>query len=731
MALSSAGEGFVAAGLVDAVLRSYSQIFFSRSRAVGALLLAATFVAPRLGVYGLASVVLANLTARALGFAEEEVTEGLYGYNALLVGLGGAAVFQSNVTSGALLALAVLATVLMTAATRSFLGQTFGIPILTVPFLATFYLLMAAGPMAGVALVPSGMPLTLGTGVLPAFLEVSIRSLGSVFFAGDLVAGSLVMLALFVYSRTGWLLAMMGFGGAWLLGQVLFSGSDPLLTVVLGYNLALTAIAVGGVWFVPSRASFALAALSVAVAGAVTVGLLPVMAALGLPLLILPLNLVVPLVLYAMRQRTRDARPKAVDFVPGTPEQNLRFYQSRVARFGSHFAVRLHAPFLGRWVVTQGVDGEHTHQGPWRHALDFEVRDADGRAFRGDGSRVADYLCYRLPVLACADGTVARVVDTVPDNPVGVVDTKRNWGNLVIVYHDVGLYSAVCHLAPGTVNVVEGQYVRQGDVLGLCGSSGRSPTPHLHFQLQSSAAVGAPTRSLELHDVVGEALDDGRERLYGTVVPEVGATLRNLDMSAQRVDLPGLQQGEVLDLVHANGRQEGIRFEIDLLGRRMLRSTVSDAALFFDVSGGLFTVYDVTGDRRSGLHALGSALSRVPLEGSERVLWSDRLDLRPFVMWPGSWLLDLAAPFARPFGVEMTYRLRHDGDQVVVVGESARRRGGAAWLTTEAALGGPAGGIRCVSITVGGRTTTLKRTGAAPERPAGAPAALPSSGRAA
>ena len=30
-------------------------------------------------------------------------------------------------------------------------------------------------------------------------------------------------------------------------------------------------------------------------------------------------------------------------------------------------------------------------------------------------------------------------------------------------------------------------------MLGLCGSSGRSPRPHLHFHLQGTAALGAPT----------------------------------------------------------------------------------------------------------------------------------------------------------------------------------------------------------------------------------------------
>ena len=40
---------------------------------------------------------------------------------------------------------------------------------------------------------------------------------------------------------------------------------------------------------------------------------------------------------------------------------------------GQVFPVTL--PFLGTWKVTQGHNGELTHQGGWKHALDFEIVD--------------------------------------------------------------------------------------------------------------------------------------------------------------------------------------------------------------------------------------------------------------------------------------------------------------------------------------------------------------------
>src|SRR5581483_3751312 len=105
----------------------------------------------------------------------------------------------------------------------------------------------------------------------------------------------------------------------------------------------------------------------------------------ALPLLILPFNLTAFTVLFAMRQRTRDGSPKAVDFAPGTPEANLSYYRTRLARFGLQSAVRFRLPFYGRWTVTQGEGGAHTHKGEWRHALDFEVLGDDGSPHEGAG----------------------------------------------------------------------------------------------------------------------------------------------------------------------------------------------------------------------------------------------------------------------------------------------------------------------------------------------------------
>lgn len=75
------------------------------------------------------------------------------------------------------------------------------------------------------------------------------------------------------------------------------------------------------------------------------------------------------------------------------------------------------------------------------------------------------------PVAAPADGVV-----TLAPPPSFSLE-----GNLVIIDHGLGLTSSFLHLSSATVRV--GQRVRQGEVIGRVGATGRATGPHLHWSL--------------------------------------------------------------------------------------------------------------------------------------------------------------------------------------------------------------------------------------------------------
>jgi murein DD-endopeptidase MepM/ murein hydrolase activator NlpD len=82
---------------------------------------------------------------------------------------------------------------------------------------------------------------------------------------------------------------------------------------------------------------------------------------------------------------------------------------------------------------------------------------------------------------------VVEVVRDLPNvtpgnNPEGLTIAQIA-GNRVIIDMGSGYYAMYAHLTPGSVQLHVGDYVRQGQKLGLLGNTGNSTAPHLHFQV--------------------------------------------------------------------------------------------------------------------------------------------------------------------------------------------------------------------------------------------------------
>lgn len=59
-------------------------------------------------------------------------------------------------------------------------------------------------------------------------------------------------------------------------------------------------------------------------------------------------------------------------------------------------------------------------------------------------------------------------------------------GKTVLIDHGQGLISMFCHLSK--INVEKGQSIRQGEVLGLVGKTGRVTGAHLHWGMSLNNA---------------------------------------------------------------------------------------------------------------------------------------------------------------------------------------------------------------------------------------------------
>ncbi len=680
--------------LLDSILFGYSEIFFARHRLVGLIFLLATVVRP-LGtsshnlmhghwaaLCGLGSIVLANGLALRLKMHPDSVREGFMGYNALLVGLAIPSLFEPSPAMFFMLLISVVAVVFVTTGLRTTLGYHFNLPVLSVPFLLVIYSTIYSLPvMRTLELHESWLDFGTTIPFLPDFLSSYLQALGAVFFAPNDYSGGLILLGLLIFSRYAVFLTMVGFGGAWIMVNHVFNLPLQDLSLYIAFNFMLTTLALGGVWFVPQRSSLLLAVGGMLICAAVLAGTSGMMTELGLPVLILPFNVTMLLMLPALRQRTEDNEPKSVDFISGSPEANRDFYKTRLARFGTRFSQRIELPVRGTWTCTQGVDGDLTHKGPWRHGFDFEVADQDGNFHSNAGTSREDYFCWKLPVLACGAGKVVRIVDNVPDNDIGEINTLQNWGNLVMIEHAIGLYSVVCHLAKNSVKVTEGALVRSGDVVGFCGSSGRSPKPHLHVQLQATRRIGAPTIHGEFQDVV---LQQKQLELRTVLVPDEGQKIRRIDRQDEVAELFDFPLGRTLICdVSLNGKswREKIETEMDLYGNLRLVSSDQKAMLFFENRLSSFLVLDYQGPKQSALFAMACAMSRVPLEESSRLEFSDVLPSHNFLSGVRRLWGDLKSGNIGP-SVNIDYCFVRRGNDLIIRGQGEDSLGGQ--FTTQA-----------------------------------------------
>ncbi|MBF0323214.1 MAG: M23 family metallopeptidase, partial [Magnetococcales bacterium] len=194
----------------------------------------------------------------------------------------------------------------------------------------------------------------------------------------------------------------------------------------------------------------------------------------------------------------------------------------------SRHSVALRAPFLGRWHVYQGFQGAHTHQGPWRHALDFH-RLVHGQAYRGDGAALEDFYCFGEVVRSPAWGQVVAQRSDLPDLPPGEVDPVNCWGNYVLLAIGGDDHVLIGHLRQNSITVAWYEHVVPGQVIGQCGNSGRSPQPHIHLHVQTGHDLGSPTRPFHLSGVcIGRQflLDSTPTEGDQVTVPHVGAALK-------------------------------------------------------------------------------------------------------------------------------------------------------------------------------------------------------------
>jgi len=565
--------------LIDAltgIIRSYAQVFFSRSYFFAGILLLVSFFDIYAGIAGILSVIISNAFAVLLGFDKNKVKEGAYGFNNLMVGLGIGIYYQPGFEFYLVVFFISILTLFFTIGLEGVLGK-YGLPYLSVPFLFGIWMVIIASKgYSALAIGERGIynlndmyaigGLTMvrlyewfNNLNMPESLRIYFKSLSAIFFQYHMFAGILIAIGLLYYSRLAFLFSIIGFYAAFYFYNLIGADISELTYSYIGFNYILTSVAIGGFFIVPSRQSLLWVIILTPLVAITLSSTAYLFSFFGLSVFSLPFNIIVILFVYVLKFRLRNIdKPALVMVQQYSPEQHAYSYNNYSKRFGKLPVIAMKLPFWGDWKVTQAHDGEHTHKEDWRHAWDFEIADEDGKVHDGSGNNLNDYYCYNKPVNAPADGVVELIEDGIEDNAIGDMNLEKNWGNSVVIKHADELYSQISHLKKDSIKVKFGQEVKEGEIIGSCGNSGRSPVPHIHFQFQSNPSIGSKTIDYPISSYVVKK--DKSFSIKTTANPKIGQSISNLAAN------------DFLKKAYHFVPGETVKFEVEAAGNKQTQS---------------------------------------------------------------------------------------------------------------------------------------------------------------
>ncbi|MGA9521914.1 MAG: urea transporter [Myxococcaceae bacterium] len=333
-----------ATAFLDACLRGVGMVLFLDNPVTGLLILVGLLAAsPWLCVATFVGVGSATLAARLLRLDERTIRTGAYGFNGALVGaaLGTFLLPPWSLAVFGCIVVAAAATPIVMVAVSSVAGALLELPALTFPFnyvaipllLATFSIahihhspllaIHAAQKIDPVLRATEGAAPHANPGVL---LGALFRGVGQVFLADDVISGILIVAGLCVASRIVALFAVIGSAAGLLCGIALGGDGVAVYHGLWGYNSALSAAAVGGVFLVLGARS-TIYAVACAVATAVLYAAMAFVGSrFGVPALTLPFCIATSV--FLLIPRATDAFRAVPLAAVTTPEEHLRRIRS-------------------------------------------------------------------------------------------------------------------------------------------------------------------------------------------------------------------------------------------------------------------------------------------------------------------------------------------------------------------------------------------------------------------
>jgi len=612
----------------EGFFNSYAQIMFSQSKVFAVILILVSFFNFGAGICGVIALIVSQLGAGVLNYNKFLIRDGKLTYNSLLVGIVIGLFYELNYSLVFLVVLASLLTLFLSVVLNKSFSKR-ALPIMSIPFLLVVWMIFLGIDHFSVLnievkkqfLLISYFPEVFQwvddlVSKLPFadFLHIYFRSLGAIMFQYNDFAGIIIMIGILYYSRISFVASLYGFTVGYMFFKFLHGDFTQLIYSYIGFNFIIVAIGLGGFYIIANKRTFLLILFTVPIIAFLISALNSIFIVFHLPLYSLPFNLIIVIILIALFQRTKYTGLTVVQYQEYSPEKNHYKYVNTNQRYKNNTYIDIYMPFYGEWHISQGHNDKITHKGEWQHAFDFDIIDEYGKTYNDLGIDVKNYYCYDLPVIAPAGGWVVKIIDGIEDNMIGEINLEQNWGNSIVIKHSEFLYTKLSHLKKGSFKVYEGEYVERGRLLATCGSSGRSPEPHLHFQIQATPYVGSRTISYPLSHFLTKQIDDYKINFYQ--IPKKNQKVLNITPNKIIKNAFLFIPGKLIEWeINSNNKIKTQKWEVfvDIYNKTYIYCHSTKSYAYFYNNGTVFYFTDFFGNKNSALFAFYTGAYKVLL----------------------------------------------------------------------------------------------------------------------
>lgn len=247
-------------------LRSVGQVMFQNSPLTGLLFLLGIGVACfsnnsfEVLLCAILCTAFGNLTARILKASPKFMADGLYGYNATLIGIAAAVFLEISPLMYALILSGTFVSVGVMIVLMEKLPPKLSFPALTFPFVFITWIIL----LIAQTFFPEIMKFSAAAPMEDILLGGLFKSFSQVFVLENTLTGIIFLIGIFLSSRIAGLYSIVGAAIAICVALLMNVDLNLIGHGLYGYNVILTAIALGAVFLKPNKQTALFVVLGIA-----------------------------------------------------------------------------------------------------------------------------------------------------------------------------------------------------------------------------------------------------------------------------------------------------------------------------------------------------------------------------------------------------------------------------------------------------------------------------------